>query len=90
MAEIDIEVKQGVFETYHNYPYKSPQVFGEFIDNAIQSFEDNKNNITADPNYKLKVEMYFHLQQPILFFLAHIYLLFPKPYQCSFLHKQRE
>ena len=43
MAEIDIEVKQGVLETYHNYPYKSPQVFGEFIDNAIQSFEDNKN-----------------------------------------------
>ena len=57
MAEIDIEVKQGVFETYHNYPYKSPQVFGEFIDNAIQSFEDNKNILTADPNYKLKVEI---------------------------------
>lgn len=57
MAEIDIEVKQGVLETYHNYPYKSPQVFGEFIDNAIQSFEDNKNILTADPNYKLKVEI---------------------------------
>lgn len=55
MAEIDIEVKQGVLETYHNYPYKSPQVFGEFIDNAIQSFEDNKNILTSDPNYKLKV-----------------------------------
>lgn len=55
MAEIDIEVKQGILGTYHNYPYKSPQVFGEFIDNAIQSFEDNKNILTADPNYILKV-----------------------------------
>lgn len=55
MAEIDIEVKQGVLETYHNYPYKSPQVFGEFIDNAIQSFEDNKNILTGNPDYKLKV-----------------------------------
>lgn len=57
MAEIDIEVKQGILETYHNYPYKSPQVFGEFIDNAIQSYEDNKNILTSEPYYKLKVDI---------------------------------
>lgn len=57
MEEIDIEVKQGILETYHNYPYKSPQVFGEFIDNSIQSFEDNKNVLTTDQNYVLRVNI---------------------------------
>lgn len=58
MAEIDIEVKQGILATYHNYTYKSPQVFAEFIDNAIQSFEDNKNSILSmDPDFKLCVDI---------------------------------
>lgn len=58
MAQIDIEVKQGVLGTYHNYTYKPPQVFAEFIDNAIQSFEDNKNSILSiEPNFKLRVDI---------------------------------
>lgn len=58
MAEIDIEVKQGILETYHNYTYKPPQVFAEFIDNAIQSFEDNKNSILlAEPDFVLRVDI---------------------------------
>ena len=58
MAEIDIEVKQGILATYHNYTYKPPQVFAAFIDNAIQSYEDNKNSIESiEPNYKLRVDI---------------------------------
>lgn len=58
MAAIDIEVKQGILETYHNYTYKPPQVFAEFIDNAIQSYEDNKNSILlAEPNFVLRVDI---------------------------------
>ena len=58
MAEIDIEVKQGILATYHNYTYKPPQVFAEFIDNAIQSFEDNKNSILSlEPNFVLRVDI---------------------------------
>lgn len=58
MAEIDIEVKQGILETYQNYPYSAPQVFAEFIDNAIQSAEDNKNALTLnDPEYILRVDI---------------------------------
>lgn len=58
MAEIDIEVKQGILATYHNYTYKPPQVFAEFIDNAIQSYEDNKNSILSmDPQFKLRVDI---------------------------------
>lgn len=58
MAEIDIEVKQGILATYHNYTYKPPQVFAEFIDNAIQSFEDNKNSLLSENQYyKLRVDI---------------------------------
>lgn len=58
MAEIDIEVKQGILGTYHNYTYKPPQVFAEFIDNAIQSVEDNKNSLLSeDPNYVLRIDI---------------------------------
>lgn len=58
MAEIDIEVKQGILATYHNYTYKPPQVFAEFIDNAIQSFEDNRNSLLSeDPHFVLRVEI---------------------------------
>ena len=58
MAEIDIEVKQGILATYHNYTYKPPQVFAEFIDNAIQSYEDNRNSLLdMYPDYKLRVDI---------------------------------
>lgn len=58
MAEIDIEVKQGILATYHNYTYKPPQVFAEFIDNAIQSFEDNKNSILSqEPDFVLRIDI---------------------------------
>lgn len=58
MAVIDIEVKQGVLGTYHNYTYKPPQVFAEFIDNAIQSFEDSRNSIlSVEPDFVLRVDI---------------------------------
>lgn len=58
MGKISFKATQGVYLTYRSYPYKAPQVFGEFIDNSIQSFENNKNLLTvADPDYLLKVEI---------------------------------
>lgn len=57
MAEIDIEVKPGYYENCKNYTYKSPQVFGEFIDNAIQSYEDHKALLSMEPDYKLRIDI---------------------------------
>lgn len=58
MPIISFKATQGVYLLYKNYTYKAPQVFGEFIDNAIQSYEDHKNLLTVDdPNFKLKVEI---------------------------------
>lgn len=58
MPIISFRATQGVYLTYKSYTYKAPQVFGEFIDNAIQSYEDHKNLLTVDdPHFKLKVEI---------------------------------
>ncbi len=58
MPTISFKATQGVYLLYKNYTYRAPQVFGEFIDNAIQSYEDHKNLLTVDdPNFKLKVEI---------------------------------
>lgn len=53
MGKVSFKAKQGVYLTYKNYTYKAPQVFGEFIDNSIQSYENNKNPLLmSDSNYK--------------------------------------
>lgn len=58
MAKISFKATQGVYLTYKSYTYKAPQVFGEFIDNSIQSYESNKNLFSAiDANHKLRVEI---------------------------------
>ncbi len=60
MAKISFKATQGVYLTYKNYPYKVAQVFGEFIDNSIQSFESNKSQLlNSDPNYVLRVDISF-------------------------------
>lgn len=60
MGKVSFKAKQGVYLTYKGYTYKAPQVFGEFIDNSIQSHESNKNALLmSDPNYKLRVDINF-------------------------------
>lgn len=60
MAKISFKATQGVYMTYPNYPYKAAQVFGEFIDNSIQSFESNKSQLlNSDPNFVLRVDISF-------------------------------
>lgn len=60
MGELSIEAKQTVYLRYRYYPYKWAQVFAEFIDNAIQSFEENKDPLRVDdPTYKLRVDITF-------------------------------
>lgn len=63
MAEIDIEVKPGYYENCKHYTYRSPQVFGEFIDNAIQSYEDHKALLLKEPGYKLRVDITIEWKQ---------------------------
>lgn len=58
MAKISFKATQGVYLTYKNYPYKAAQVFGEFIDNSIQSWESNKTQLlNSNPGFVLRVDI---------------------------------
>lgn len=60
MAKVSFKATQGVYLTYKSYTYKAPQVFGEFIDNSIQSYESNKNLFRViDANHKLRINVRF-------------------------------
>ncbi len=51
--EINVKVGSGIIETYSRMPQKLERVFAEFIDNATQSYFDNKEELLKnDPNYK--------------------------------------
>lgn len=58
MGKVGFEAKQGVYLTYKNYPYNSSQVFGEFVDNAIQSNTEHISVLKSmSSGHKLRVEI---------------------------------
>lgn len=58
MAKVSIEATQGVYLTYKNYTYTPPQVFGEYIDNAIQSNTEHISMLRSmNPTHKLRVDI---------------------------------
>ena len=58
MAKVSIEATQGVYLTYKNYTYTAPQVFGEYIDNAIQSNTEHISMLKSmNPGHKLRVDI---------------------------------
>ena len=58
MAKVSIEATQGVYLTYKNYTYTPPQVFGEYIDNAIQSNTEHISMLRSmNPGHKLRVDI---------------------------------
>lgn len=58
MAKVSIEATQGVYLTYKNYTYTAPQVFGEYIDNAIQSNAEHISMLKSmTPGHKLRVDI---------------------------------
>lgn len=53
-----IKLNAKVYETYKSRPNTIPHALGEFIDNAIASYQKNKDRLLqSDPNYKLCVEI---------------------------------
>lgn len=56
--EINVKVGSGIIGTYSRMPQKLERVFAEFIDNATQSYFDNKDELLKiDPNYKNTIKI---------------------------------
>ena len=55
---VSIRFKQQAYRLLKNHAFRPAYVFAEFIDNSIQSFEDNKNALLLkDKGYRLKIRI---------------------------------
>lgn len=58
IEKVSIALKPNVYNTFRNLVNTVSNTLGEYVDNAVQSFLDNKEKITTiEPNYTLKVEI---------------------------------
>lgn len=60
ISEVSIEIGNNLYARLESIKNTPSHVLAEFIDNALQSYLDNKDGLLAlDPNYKLRVEINF-------------------------------
>lgn len=56
IEKVSIALKPNVYNTFRNLVNTVSNTLGEYVDNAVQSFLDNKERIIlVEPNYKLKI-----------------------------------
>ena len=66
MPSVSIKIQPDVFDRFSDLNFKPSQAIAEFIDNAIQSFQDNKNNsMFFYPGRKLIVDVYIDWEDPV-------------------------
>ena len=60
MAAVRVDVQNAILKTFANLPFKPSQALAEFIDNALQSYLDNKSELSMTiKNYKLVIDISF-------------------------------
>ncbi len=58
IERVSIALKPNVYNTFRNLVNTVSNTLGEYVDNAVQSFLDNKDRIVSvEPGYKLKIEI---------------------------------
>ena len=59
IEKVSIALKPNVYNTFRNLVNTVSNTLGEYVDNAVQSFLDNKERIIlVEPNYKLKIYIF--------------------------------
>ena len=54
--KVSVRIGSQMYGRFEDLPNTVPHVLAEFVDNALQSFRDNREALMAlDPNYKLRV-----------------------------------
>lgn len=57
--KVSVRIGSQMYGRFEDLPNTVPHVLAEFIDNALQSFRDNRNALLAlEPNYKLRVHIF--------------------------------
>ncbi len=58
IERVSIALKPNVYNTFRNLVNTVSNTLGEYVDNAVQSFLDNKDQIAAiEPGYKLVIDI---------------------------------
>lgn len=66
MPSVSIAIQPDVFERFSDLTFKPSQAIAEFIDNAIQSYLDYRNNCTFfHPDYKLIIDITIEWEETV-------------------------
>lgn len=59
--KVSVRIGSQMYGRFEDLPNTVPHVLAEFVDNALQSFRDKRNELyTLDPDYKLIVRIFIH------------------------------
>ena len=66
--KVSIALKPNVYSTFRNLNNTISYTLGEYVDNAVQSFLNHKQELLAiEPNYKLRVEIKIDWENGLIF-----------------------
>ena len=58
ISQVSIALKPNVYTTFRDLPNTLSNTLGEYVDNAVQSYFDNKERLKSyEPNYKLRIDL---------------------------------
>lgn len=58
IEKVSIALKPSVYSTFRNLNNTVSNTLGEYVDNAVQSYINNKERLQAiEPNYKLSIQI---------------------------------
>lgn len=57
--KVSVRIGSQMYGRFEDLPNTVPHVLAEFVDNALQSFRDNREDLLAfDPEYRLRVQIF--------------------------------
>ena len=57
IKQVSIALKPNAYTTFRDLPNSLSNTIGEYVDNAVQSYFDNKERLKSyEPNYKLCIK----------------------------------
>lgn len=67
IEQVSIALKPNVYTTFRDLPNTLSNTLGEYVDNAVQSYFDNKERLKSyEPNYKLCIKIIMDWEQKAL------------------------
>ena len=67
IKQVSIALKPNVYTTFRDLPNTLSNTLGEYVDNAVQSYFDNKERLLSyEPDYKLQIEILMDWEQKSL------------------------